>query len=50
MTNNSFNPLPFLSGLLLFFAAVFSSENDPNLARLGTMGVGLILMNLARKE
>jgi hypothetical protein len=44
------NNLPlFLSGLLVFFAAILSSKDDPNLTKLGTMGIGLILMNLARK-
>jgi hypothetical protein len=43
------NPPLFLFGLLVFFAAVLFIENDPNLTRLGTMGIGLILMDLAKK-
>jgi hypothetical protein len=44
------NPLLFLSGLLVFFTAVLFSKNDPNLTKLGTMRIGLILMNLTKKE
>ena len=49
MPNNSFDPLLFLTGLLMLLAAVLSSKDDPGLTKLGTVGTGLILINLARK-